>query len=103
MNVENRPLFESDNLDIHRGLDSETIALIYLAPPALLKGKNEDYEEVVFALGYFSDAIDVSLTDTRQIQSDFRSVRRGCLHKKHPQKRSQKRVPLVRGCRYCRR
>ena len=33
MNVENRTIFEGDNLDILRGLDSETIDLIYLDPP----------------------------------------------------------------------
>ena len=33
MNVENRTLFIADNLDIMRGMDSETIDLIYLDPP----------------------------------------------------------------------
>ena len=33
MNVENRTIFEGDNLDILRGLDTETIDLIYLDPP----------------------------------------------------------------------
>ena len=33
MNVENRTLFIADNLDILRGIDSETINLIYLDPP----------------------------------------------------------------------
>ena len=33
MNVENRTIFEGDNLHILRGLDSETIDLIYLDPP----------------------------------------------------------------------
>lgn len=33
MNVENRTLFIADNLDILRGIDSETIDLIYLDPP----------------------------------------------------------------------
>lgn len=33
MNVENRTLFIADNLDIMRGIDSETIDLIYLDPP----------------------------------------------------------------------
>ena len=33
LNVENRTIFEGDNLDILRGLDSETIDLIYLDPP----------------------------------------------------------------------
>ena len=32
MNVENRTLFIADNLDIMRGIDSETIDLIYLDP-----------------------------------------------------------------------
>ena len=32
MNVENRTIFEGDNLHILRGLDSETIDLIYLDP-----------------------------------------------------------------------
>ena len=33
MNVDNRTLFITDNLDIMRGMDSETIDLIYLDPP----------------------------------------------------------------------
>ena len=33
INVENRTLFIADNLDIMRGIDSETINLIYLDPP----------------------------------------------------------------------
>ena len=33
MNVENRTLFIADNLDIMRGIDSETVDLIYLDPP----------------------------------------------------------------------
>ena len=33
MNVENRTLFIPDNLDIMRGMDSETVDLIYLDPP----------------------------------------------------------------------
>ena len=33
MNTQNRTIFEGDNLNILRGLDSETIDLIYLDPP----------------------------------------------------------------------
>ena len=33
MNVDNRTLFIADNLDIMRGMDSDTIDLIYLDPP----------------------------------------------------------------------
>ena len=33
MNIQNRTLFIADNLDIMRGIDSETIDLIYLDPP----------------------------------------------------------------------
>ena len=33
MNVQNRTLFIADNLDIMRGMDAETIDLIYLDPP----------------------------------------------------------------------
>ena len=33
MNFDNRTLFIADNLDIMRGMDSETIDLIYLDPP----------------------------------------------------------------------
>ena len=33
MNFENRTLFIADNLDIMRGMDSDTIDLIYLDPP----------------------------------------------------------------------
>ena len=41
MNVENRTIFQGDNLDILRGLDSETIDLIYLDPPF---NSNRTYE-----------------------------------------------------------
>ena len=41
MNVENRTIFEGDNLNILRGIDSETIDLIYLDPPF---NSNRTYE-----------------------------------------------------------
>ena len=41
MNVENRTIFEGDNLDILRGMDSEIIDLIYLDPPF---NSNRTYE-----------------------------------------------------------
>ena len=41
MNVENRTIFEGDNLHILRGIDSETIDLIYLDPPF---NSNKTYE-----------------------------------------------------------
>ena len=41
MNVENRTIFEGDNLDILRGFDSDTIDLIYLDPPF---NSNKTYE-----------------------------------------------------------
>ena len=41
MNVENRTLFIADNLDIMRGMDSDTIDLIYLDPPF---NTNEQYK-----------------------------------------------------------
>ena len=41
MNVENRTIFEGDNLHILRGLDSETTDLIYLDPPF---NSNRTYE-----------------------------------------------------------
>ena len=41
MNVDNRTIFEGDNLHILRGLDSETIDLIYLDPPF---NSNRTYE-----------------------------------------------------------
>ena len=33
MNVENRTIFEGDNLHILRGIDTESVDLIYLDPP----------------------------------------------------------------------
>ena len=33
MNVENRTIFEGDNLHVLRGLDTDTVDLIYLDPP----------------------------------------------------------------------
>ena len=41
MNVENRTIFENDNLHILRGLDTNTIDLIYLDPPF---NSNRNYE-----------------------------------------------------------
>ena len=41
MNVQNRTIFEGDNLHILRGIDSETIDLIYLDPPF---NSNRTYE-----------------------------------------------------------
>ena len=41
MNVQNRTIFEGDNLHILRGLDSETIDLVYLDPPF---NSNKTYE-----------------------------------------------------------
>ena len=41
MNIQNRTLFIADNLDIMRGIDSETIDLIYLDPPF---NTNEEYK-----------------------------------------------------------
>ena len=41
MNTQNRTIFEGDNLHILRGLDSETIDLIYLDPPF---NSNKTYE-----------------------------------------------------------
>lgn len=49
MNVQNRTLFIADNLDIMRGMDSETIDLIYLDPPF-----NTNKEHKAFA-GEFKD------------------------------------------------
>ena len=41
MNTQKRTIFEGDNLDILRGLDTETIDLIYLDPPF---NSNRTYE-----------------------------------------------------------
>ena len=41
MNVDNRTLFIADNLDIMRGMDSDTVDLIYLDPPF---NTNEQYK-----------------------------------------------------------
>ena len=46
MNVENRTIFEGDNLHILRGIDSETIDLIYLDPPF---NSNRTYEALSVA------------------------------------------------------
>ena len=45
MNVENRTVFESDNLHILRGLDSETIDLINLDPPIVSRQSAVDITE----------------------------------------------------------
>ena len=41
MNIENRTIFERDNLDILRGIDTDSIDLIYLDPPF---NSNRNYE-----------------------------------------------------------
>jgi len=35
MKVENRTIFENDNLHVLRGLDTDSIDLIYLDPPSI--------------------------------------------------------------------
>ena len=58
MNVENRTLFEGDNLHILRGLDTETIDLIYLDPPF---NSNKTYEAPIASAAAgaaFKDSVD---------------------------------------------
>ena len=40
LNVKNRTLFTGDNLDVMRGINSESVDLIYLDPPF---NSNQDY------------------------------------------------------------
>ncbi len=61
MNVQNRTLFIADNLDILRGIDSETIDLIYLDPP-------EPPGQMVFE-GLFPDPVDYSETELSVFRS----------------------------------
>ena len=56
MNIQNRTIYHKDNLDILRGIDSETVDLIYLDPPF---NTNKTWEG---AAG--SDAEDASFKDT---------------------------------------
>ena len=63
MNVENRTIFEGDNLHILRRLDSEMINLIYLDPPF---NANRTYEALIgseAAWAVFKDAWHGELTE----------------------------------------
>ena len=71
MNIENRTIFEDDNLDILRGLDSETIDLIYRDPSF---NSNKTYEAPIgsaAAGAAFKDTIGVNLAVFRLISSQF--------------------------------
>ena len=67
MNVENRTLFIADNLDILRGIDSETIDLIYLDPP-------EPPGQMVFE-GLFPDPVDYSESELQAFRQETPAVR----------------------------
>ena len=45
MNFESRTLFIADNLDILRGMDSDTMDLIYLDPP-FKSGKHRKFRSI---------------------------------------------------------
>lgn len=58
MNFDNRTLFIADNLDIMRGMDSETIDLIYLDPPFIVDPENKftfsEIYVIVYGYGLFN-------------------------------------------------
>ena len=67
MNVKNRTLFIADNLDIMQGMDSETVDLIYLDPPAPPFNTNWNYEAPIGSAAEGAEFINI-WTD-----EDFRS------------------------------
>ena len=75
MNVENRTIFEGDNLHILRGLDSETIDLIYLDPPF---NSNRTYEAPIG-----SDAAGAAFKDAWTL-SDLDNAWHGELAEREP-------------------
>ena len=75
MNVENRTIFEGDNLHILRGLDSETIDLIYLDPPF---NSNKTYEAPIG-----SDAAGAAFKDSWTL-SDLDNAWHGELAEREP-------------------
>ena len=75
MNVENRTIFEGDNLHILRGLDSETIDLIYLDPSF---NSNKTYEAPIG-----SEAAGASFKDTWTL-SDMDNAWHGELAEREP-------------------
>ena len=75
MNVKNRTIFEGDNLHILRGLDSETIDLIYLDPPF---NSNKTYEAPIG-----SDAAGAAFKDSWTL-SDLDNAWHGQLAEREP-------------------
>lgn len=75
MNVKNRTIFEGDNLDILRGLDSETIDLISLDPPF---NSNRTYEAPIG-----SDAAGAAFKDSWTL-SDLDNAWHGELAEREP-------------------
>ena len=63
MNVKNRTIFSNDNLSILRGIDTESIDLIYLDPPFNF---NRNY-----AAPIGSDAAGTAFKDTWTLSSEF--------------------------------
>ena len=64
MNVENRTIFEGDNLHVLRGFDCEMIDLIYLAP---LFKSNKTYPNDFLQSSFFCDTLYYNLADRRII------------------------------------
>ena len=75
MNVKNRTIFEGDNLYILRGLDSETIDLIYLDPPF---NSNRTYEVPIG-----SEAVGAAFRDAWTL-SDLNDAWHGELAEREP-------------------
>ena len=75
MNFQNRTLFENDNLPILRGLDADTVDLIYLDPPF---NSNQDY-----AAPIGSEAAGAAFKDTWTL-SDVNEAEHGELADREP-------------------
>ena len=75
MNFQNRTLFENDNLPILRGLDANTVDLIYLDPPF---NSNQDY-----AAPIGSEAAGAAFKDTWTL-SDIDEAEHGELADREP-------------------
>ena len=75
MNIENRTIFEGDNLDILRGIDTDSIDLIYLDPPY---NSNQIYKAPIG-----SEAAGAAFKDTWTL-SDIDSAWHGQLAEQEP-------------------
>ena len=86
LNFVNRTLWTADNLDILRGMNSETIDLIYLDPPF---NSNRNYAAPVGSMAAgaaFKDTWTLSDLDVAWIGLDGLDSRRTARHRQYPER-----------------